>query len=160
MHSWLSRTARIGCEQKLYMSSSTRKPRTACWRGLHERHGRGRETHLHDYTRPAAYFGDELGGLSTLLGLFASPPLILSTESVVVMVWKGMSTSTATSTEVYRRCNQRAHTLPHHDHDRFGREYQWGTCKEPQRGAQSAQFIAEICSWPRVVVEMRLTSSS
>ena len=29
-------------------------------------------------------------------GLFASPPLILSTESVVVMVWKGMSTAIAT----------------------------------------------------------------
>ena len=34
---------------------------------------------------------DELGGLSTSLGLFASPLLILSTESVVVMEWKGMS---------------------------------------------------------------------
>ena len=40
--------------------------------------------------------GDGLGGLSTSLGLFASPPLILSTESVVVMEWKGMSTSIAT----------------------------------------------------------------
>ena len=40
--------------------------------------------------------GDELGGFSTSLGLFASPPLILSTESVVVMKWKGMSTSIAT----------------------------------------------------------------
>ena len=39
--------------------------------------------------------GDELGGLRTSLGLFASPPLILSTESVVVMEWKGMSTSVA-----------------------------------------------------------------
>ena len=42
---------------------------------------------------------DEQGGLSTSLGLFASPPLILSTESVVVMnrlmEWKGMSTSIA-----------------------------------------------------------------
>jgi len=34
--------------------------------------------------------GDELGGLSTSLGLFASPPLILSAESVVVMEWRGM----------------------------------------------------------------------
>jgi len=42
--------------------------------------------------------GDEVGGLSTSLGLFASPPVIVSTESVVVMEWKGMSTST----EVYR----------------------------------------------------------
>ena len=39
---------------------------------------------------------DELDGLSTSLGFFASPPLILSTESVVVMEWKGMSTSVAT----------------------------------------------------------------
>ena len=58
--------------------------------------GRGRETHRHDYTRPPAALGDELGGFSTSLGLFASPPLILSTESVVVMKWKGMSTSIAT----------------------------------------------------------------
>jgi len=40
--------------------------------------------------------GSEMGGLSTALGLFASPPLILSTESVVAMEWKGMSTSIAT----------------------------------------------------------------
>ena len=40
--------------------------------------------------------------MSTSLGLFASPPLILSTESVVVMEWKGVSTSTAASTEVYQ----------------------------------------------------------
>ena len=40
--------------------------------------------------------GDEVGGLSTSLGLFAGPPLILSTESVVVMKWKGMSTAIAT----------------------------------------------------------------
>jgi len=40
--------------------------------------------------------GDELGGLSTSLGLFASPPLILSAESVVAMEWKDMSTSIAT----------------------------------------------------------------
>ena len=40
--------------------------------------------------------GDGLGGLSTSLGLFASPPLILSTESVVVIEWKGMSMSIAT----------------------------------------------------------------
>ena len=45
--------------------------------------------------------GDELGGLSTSLGLFASPSLILSTESVVVMEWKGVSTATAAPTEVY-----------------------------------------------------------
>ena len=38
---------------------------------------------------------DELGGLSTSLGLSASPPPILWTESVVVMEWKGMSTSIA-----------------------------------------------------------------
>ena len=40
--------------------------------------------------------GDEVGGLSTSLGLFAGPPLILSTESVVVMVRKDMSTAIAT----------------------------------------------------------------
>ena len=59
--------------------------------------GKGRvETHRHDYTRLPAALGDELGGFSTTLGLFASPPLILSAESVVVMEWKGMSTSIAT----------------------------------------------------------------
>ena len=56
---------------------------------------RGRESPRHGHTRPPAALGDELGGLSTSLGLFASPPLILSTESVVVMEWKGMSTSIA-----------------------------------------------------------------
>ena len=40
--------------------------------------------------------GDELGGFSTSLELFASPSLILSTESVVAMEWKVMSTSIAT----------------------------------------------------------------
>jgi len=45
---------------------------------------------------------DELGGLSTSLGLFTSLLLILSTESVVVMEWKGTSTSTAASAEVYQ----------------------------------------------------------
>ena len=57
---------------------------------------RGRETHRHDYTRPPAVLSDELCGLSTSLGLFASPPMILSTESVVVMKWKDMSTAIAT----------------------------------------------------------------
>ena len=56
---------------------------------------RGGETYRHDYTRPPASLGDEVGGLSTSLGLFPSPPLILVTESVVVMEWKCMSTSTA-----------------------------------------------------------------
>ena len=40
--------------------------------------------------------GSEVGGLSTALGLFASPLSIVSTESVVVMEWKGMRTSIAT----------------------------------------------------------------
>ena len=40
--------------------------------------------------------GDEVGELSTSLGLFASPPLIRLTESVVVMEWKGMSTAITT----------------------------------------------------------------
>ena len=35
-----------------------------------------------DYTRQAASLGDGLGGLSTLLGLSASPLLILSTECI------------------------------------------------------------------------------
>ena len=30
-------------------------------------------------------------------------------------------------------------------HDRFSRKYQWWTCKEPQRGAQSAHFVAQRC---------------
>jgi len=57
--------------------------------------GRGRETHRHDFTRLPAALGDELGGFSTALGLFASPPLILSAESVVAVEWKGMSTAIA-----------------------------------------------------------------
>jgi len=57
--------------------------------------GSGRETHRHDYTRLPAALSDELGGLSTSLGLSASPPSILSTESVVLMEWKGMSTAVA-----------------------------------------------------------------
>jgi len=56
---------------------------------------RPRETHRHDYTRPSASLSDEEGGLSTALGLFASLSLMLSTESVVVVEWKGMSTSGA-----------------------------------------------------------------
>ena len=45
--------------------------------------------------------GNEVDGLGTSLGLFTSLPLILTTESVVVMERKGMSTSTAAPTEVY-----------------------------------------------------------
>jgi len=56
---------------------------------------------------PAA-LGDELGGYSTSLGLFASPPLILSAESVVVMEWKGMSTSIATQYRFRARCKAQA----------------------------------------------------
>ena len=40
--------------------------------------------------------GDELGGLSTSLGLFASLSPILSFKSVVVVEWKGMSSAIAT----------------------------------------------------------------
>tara|TARA_B110001452_G_scaffold160899_1_gene133942 strand:+ start:379 stop:525 length:147 start_codon:yes stop_codon:yes gene_type:complete len=36
--------------------------------------------------------GDEVSGLSISLELFAGPPLILTTESVVDIVWKGTST--------------------------------------------------------------------
>ena len=46
---------------------------------------------LVDYIRLPAALSDELGGLSTSLELFASPPLILPTESVVAMESKGMS---------------------------------------------------------------------
>jgi len=62
---------------------------------------RGRQTHAHGYWRSTTCIGDELGGLSTSLGLSASPPLILSTESVVVMEWKGMSTSIATQYRIH-----------------------------------------------------------
>ena len=55
-----------------------------------------RETHRHDYTRLPASLGDEVVGMSISLGLFAGPPLILSTESGVVMDWKVMSTAIAT----------------------------------------------------------------
>jgi len=76
-----------------------------------------------------------------------------------------MSTSTAASTVESTgrgrpRCNRRARALPHHVHDRFGREYQWGTCKEPQRGAQSAHFVAHTRSAASVAIRMRLTASS
>jgi len=83
---------------------------------------RGRETHLHDYTRLPASLGDEVGGLSTSMRLFASPPLILSTESVVVMEWKGMSTSTEVVPGEAARvaiaacsCPSTHHDTHHHD---------------------------------------------
>ena len=68
---------------------------------------RGRETHRHDYTRLPAALSDGLGGLSTSLGLYASPPPILSTDSVVVMEWKSKSTSVAT--HQYRFAGSRQH---------------------------------------------------
>ena len=97
--SWLSHTARYRCVWELYRSSSTQE--TACrafWlaRGGTVTSRRGHETHRHDYTRLPAALSDELGRLSTSLGLFVSPPRILSTESVVGMEWKGMSTAIAT----------------------------------------------------------------
>ena len=55
---------------------------------------RGRETHRHDYTRPPALLSGAVGGLSTSLRIFASPSLILSTESVVMVEWKGMARAT------------------------------------------------------------------
>ena len=58
--------------------------------------------------------GDEVGGLSTSLGLFAIPLLIHSTESVVVMKQKVMSTSIAASEgpgKGHPCCNQRAHAF-------------------------------------------------
>ena len=51
---------------------------------------------------------DVLGGPSASLGLFASPLLIRSTESVVVMEWKGMSTSIATQYRFEARCKAQA----------------------------------------------------
>ena len=82
---------------------------------------RDRQTLAHGYERPSASLGDESGVISIALGLFASPLLIVSTESVVVMGWKGMRTSTAASTEIYGMgrpgCNRCAHDLPLHDHD-------------------------------------------
>jgi len=77
-----------------------RKPRDVCFVGLPGRHGDGyeeavTESHRHDYTRPPAFLSDAVGGLSTPLGPFASPLWILSTESVLMMEWKGMSTSRA-----------------------------------------------------------------
>ena len=64
--------------------------------------------------RHGSPLGDEVGGLSIALGLFASLQLILSTESVVVVEWKGMSTAIATRAappggpsgrqETFRRC--------------------------------------------------------
>ena len=95
MHSWLSRTARIRCERELYRPPYTPKAAHRVLGRLGDVK-RGRETHRHDYTRPLAALSDELGGLSTSLVLFASPPLILSTESVVVMEGKGMITAIAT----------------------------------------------------------------
>ena len=101
MCSWLSRTARYRCVWERYWPSSA--PKTALCalcrlervRSVTSR--RSRETHRHDYTRLPAALSDGPGGLSTSLGLYASPPLILSTESVVVMEWKGMSTAASTA---------------------------------------------------------------
>ena len=83
----------MGALQAVFYSES-RVPRAgaACTSGTVTSR-RGRETHCHDYTLLPAALSDELGGLSTSLGLFASPPLILSTESVVVVVWKGLEAS-------------------------------------------------------------------
>ena len=74
--------------------------------------GGGRETHRHDYTRPPVALGDELGELSTSLELSASPSLILSTESVVVMEWKGMSTSVKQNFHLHPAPDQAAPDLP------------------------------------------------
>ena len=69
---------------------------------------RSRETHRHEYTRLPAALSDGLGGLSTLLGLCASPSLILSTDSVVVMEWKSKSTLIATQYRFAARCQAQA----------------------------------------------------
>ena len=93
------------CKRERYRPSYTPEPACRALRGGSPRrhvdftYHEGRETHRHDYTRLPGALGDELGGFSTLLGLFASPPLIPSTESVVAMEWhmewKVMSTSIA-----------------------------------------------------------------
>ena len=80
-----------------------RKPHAVCY-GSPVTSRKGRETHRHDYTRLPTALSDAVGGLSTALGLFASPPLILSTESVVVMEWKGTSTAIATRAASPERC--------------------------------------------------------
>ena len=99
MRSWLSRTARYRCVSELYRLSCISyvacRAVAACPSGTVTSR-RGRKTHRHDYTRRPGPLGDEVGGLSIALGLFASPLLILSTEAVVVMEWKGMSTAIAT----------------------------------------------------------------
>jgi len=64
----------------------------------------------------------EVSGLSTALGLSASPPLIRSTESVVVTECKDMSTSIATwaalpADMLQLTCSRRTHALPLHHHD-------------------------------------------
>ena len=104
MRSRLSRTARIRCVQEFYafFHSENRVSRAvAAYRGGTVTSRRGRETLAHGYTRPPASLDNEVGGLSTALGLYASLPVILSTESVVVMEWKVRSTFLAASTEVY-----------------------------------------------------------
>ena len=90
---------------------------------------------------------DELGGLSISLGLFASHPLILSTESAVVMEWKGTSTSTAASADVYR---ERASDVPMPFHSMTTTDLvesiSGGLAKGPSEVLNvSAQFIAQSC---------------
>ena len=78
------------------ITASNHKHEETMLRGSETSRSRGRETRRHDYTRLPAALSNELGGLSTSLGLSTSPLLILWTESVVVMEWKGMSTAIAT----------------------------------------------------------------
>jgi len=82
--------------------------------------------------------GRETGRMSTSLGLFVSPPLIISTKSVAVMEWKGISTSSAR--QLQHATGRAAHVaidvlMPIYSittTDLVGRKYQWWTCVEPQ----------------------------
>ena len=89
--------------------------------------------------------GSEVGAMSTSLGLYASSPLILSTESVVVMEWCAASTGrgVCVAIAVLMPFNSMTST------DSVESMYQWWTCVGPQRGAHPTHITAERCEWPR-----------
>ena len=76
---------RIGALEAVLYSENCSMRSLAAWPSGTVTPRRGRETLAHDYTRPPGPLGDEVGGLSTALRLFASLLLIVSTESVVVV---------------------------------------------------------------------------
>jgi len=55
---------RTGALQVVFCSENRVSRAVAAMPGWHVDFGRGRETHRHDYTRPPAPLGDEVGGLS------------------------------------------------------------------------------------------------